>query len=255
MNSAKQLVQESIEFATCVSKAMKAGHRTAAYANLRPLLDRLLHTVWFFENSERVLDWYYWSMAEVAITVDRATNQKASKAEDRQEMRELARQFRVWNQTESGKERKLEKPSKYDWHQIRRGLLDGSEVRLKVAYDLSSTYLHPTYRGDEAQELQQEYALERGTWMLCSTTIINAAQVSVEREDISEFPIDPDLDGLMKISMDALNDSAYIDQLHKAIREKHGDGMAVHVWASILADFVGGTNILELEGLPKITRT
>jgi len=252
VNSAKQLVQESIEFATCVSSAIKGGHRTAAYANLRPLLDRLLHTVWFFENLERVLDWYYWSMAEMATIVDRAMSQKAINAEDREEMRKLARHFRVWNQTASGEERKLEKPNKYDWHRIRRDLLDESEVRLKVTYEISSTYLHPTYRGDEAQELREEYALELGTWMLCITTIISSAQVSVEREDISEFPIDDNLDGLMRMSMDALNDPTYIVKFNETIRREHGDGLALHAWASMIANFVGGTNILE--GLPEITR-
>ena len=252
VNSAKQLLRESIEFATCVNNAIRAGHRTAAYANLRPLLDRLLHTVWFFENQERVLDWYYWCKAETAALVDRAMSQKAINAEDREEMRKLARHFRLWNQTASGEERKLERPSKCDWHRIRQELLVKTEVRLQVAYDISSTYLHPTYRGDEAQELQQEYALERGTWMLCSTTIISAAQVSFEQEDVAKFPIDPNLDGLLKMSMGALNDAMYIVEANEAIRKEGGDGAALHCWASILAKFVGGTDILK--GLPEITR-
>ena len=43
VNAAKQLAEETCEFASCISAAIHLDHKVAAYANLRPLVDRLLH--------------------------------------------------------------------------------------------------------------------------------------------------------------------------------------------------------------------
>ena len=74
-NAAKQLAEEACEFASCISAAVHLNHKVSAYANLRPLLDRLLHAARFFEEPENTVDWSYWSMAELNQLVNNALSQ------------------------------------------------------------------------------------------------------------------------------------------------------------------------------------
>ena len=145
INASKQLAEEACEFATSVSDAIKRGHTVAAYANERLLVDRFLHAARFFEESTDVIDWSYWSIAEINRLASNAMSQGAINPQDREPTRKILRDIPHWNRSEDGKNRQMSKPSGYVWHQMRRELVDDSNARLKSNYDITSTYVHPTY--------------------------------------------------------------------------------------------------------------
>ena len=176
INAAKQLAEEACEFATSVSDAIKRGNKVAAYANERLLVDRFLHAARFFEESMDVIKWSYWSIAEINQLANNAMSQGAVNQQDQAPTRKLLQGIRHWNRSEAGKDRQMTKPSGYDWHRTRREIVDDSNARLKSNYDITSTYAHPTYRGDRSPDPGQEYVLEQADLIACSTFIICGAQ-------------------------------------------------------------------------------
>ena len=175
VHAAKQLAEEACEFAASISSAMKLGHKVSAYANLRLLSDRFLHATRFFEEPMDAVAWMYWSMAEINQLINEAMSQGTVDPQHHEAMRELQRSIRHWNRSESGKDRQMAKPSKYNWHRMRKELIGDSNARFKGAYKITSTYAHPTYRGDNLPDLGQEYVLEQAVATACFAIIICAA--------------------------------------------------------------------------------
>lgn len=193
INAAKQLADEACQFASCISGAMHLHHKVAAYANLRPLLDRLLHSASFFEDLTRTTDWAYWSMAETQRIVSDALSQQAVNPSDHAPMRDLIRDIHLWNQTESGKSRQMSKPSKYPWQQTLREMTDQANTRLKGAYEITSTYVHPTYRGPTEADPGERYVLEQALWITAATMIICGASLILDQGDNPSYRTDPHL--------------------------------------------------------------
>ena len=190
VSAGKQLAEEACEFATSISSAMKLGHKVSAYANLRLLSDRFLHAVRFFEKPADVVAWEYWSMAKINQLLNDAMSQGAVDPQHRETIRELQKTIRHWNRSESGNDCQMSKPSKYDWHLISRELVGDSDARFKGAYDITSTYAHPTYRGDNPPDPGQEYVLEQAVATTCFTLIICAAS----RVPLEDDPPSPHID-------------------------------------------------------------
>ena len=172
INAAKQLADEACQFASAISSAMHLNHKVAAYANLRPLLDRLFHAALFFEDLTRTTEWAYWSTAENNRIMADALSQGAVNPSDRDAMRDSVRAIRHWNRTESGTDRQMLKPSKYPWQQTLKAMTDDANARLKGAYDITSTYVHPTYRGPKEADPRERYVLEQTLWITAATMIV-----------------------------------------------------------------------------------
>ena len=51
-------------------------------------------------------------------------------------------------------------------------------------YDITSTYVHPTYRGDRSPDPGQEYVLGH-IWIACSTFIICGATLIPQEDDLT----------------------------------------------------------------------
>ena len=183
VNAAKQLAEETCEFASCISAAIHLDHKVAAYANLRPLVDRLLHAARFFEEPENTVDWAYWSAAEFYRLASSALSQGSVNSQDREPMRGLLQDIRHWNRTESGKDRKMLKPGQYAWQSILQAITDEANPRLKSAYDITSTYVHPTYRGANAPDPGVKYVLETAIWTTSATIILCAASFTPFEEN------------------------------------------------------------------------
>ena len=251
INVAKQLAEETCEFATSLSDAIKRGHTVAAYANERLLVDRFLHAARFFEEPTDVTDWAYWSIAEINQLVNNAMSQGAVNPEDRQLTRELLQGIRHWNRSESDKDRQMFKPSEYKWHRTRRELVDDSNARLKSNYDITSTYVHPTYRGDRYPDPGQRYVLEQAIWIACSTFIICGATLIPEEDDLAAYHIDQHLLDLVGTLSYFLTDSVDLANTLEHLSGGMDQAHMLYLYGSMLVTFVFGRDIIE--GQPRFT--
>ena len=177
-NAAKQLAEEALQFATLIRIAAEAGYIVPAYANLRLLLDRLLHATQFFVEIEDVTAWMWWSAAEINKLTRDAMSQGAVNKENYEGMREMIGDIRHWNRTEDGKDQQMLKPNKYPWQQ-RKDMAAIAEPRPSNIYKVASTYVHPTYRGHTPQTKGLNHALEQAIWMTCCTLIVCEATLQI----------------------------------------------------------------------------
>ena len=253
VNAAKQLTEEACEFATTISDAIKRDHTKSAYANLRLLLDRFLCAARFFEFPADLVPWAYWSMAELNQLASDSMSQGAVNPQDVYPMRHLLRHFRHWNRSESGQDRQLFKPSRYEWNDIRREIIDESNPLLKTAYGVTSTYVHPTYRGSNSPELTRRYLLEQTVLITCSTIIICGASSIPFEENRSPNQVNPNLVD----TLDTLNVflTGNID-LAGVIRNPPGSAggaQVLYLYGAMLVKFVFGRDVIA--GQPQLVGT
>ena len=252
-NAAKQLAEEACEFASCISAAVHLNHKVSAYANLRPLLDRLLHAARFFEEPENTVDWSYWSMAELNRLVNNALSQGSVNSQDHDSVRSLLQDIRHWNRTESGKDRQMLKPSKYAWQSILKAMTHDANPRLKSAYDITSTYVHPTYRGTNAPDPGVNYVLEQGIWITSATIIICAAACVPYEDNSAIYRVDPNLIELLGELTDFLAGPGRIDFAGTTTNPPEGRNSAqmLYLYGAMLVGFVFGRDVIE--GQPRMS--
>ena len=250
INAAKQLAEEACEFATSVSDAIKRGNKVAAYANERLLVDRFLHAARFFEESMDVIKWSYWSVAEINQLANNAMSQGAVNQQDQAPTRKLLQGIRHWNRSEAGKDRQMTKPSGYEWHRTRRELVDDSNARLKSNYDITSTYVHPTYRGDRSPDPGQEYVLKQAVLIACSTFIICGASLMPEEEDLAAYHIDQHLLDLVETLNYFLADTVNLAETLKQWCGGMGQADMLYLYGSMLVAFAFGRDLIE--GQPRL---
>ena len=247
VNAAKQLAEETCEFASCISAAIHLDHKVAAYANLRPLVDRLLHAARFFEEPENTVDWAYWSAAEFYRLASSALSQGSVNSQDREPMRGLLQDIRHWNRTESGKDRKMLKPGRYAWQSILQAITDEANPRLKSAYDITSTYVHPTYRGANAPDPGVKYVLETAIWTMSATIILCAASFTPFEENQASYQVDPNLIELLQELTDFLGGPGRIDFAGTTTNPPEGVNSAqmLYLYGAMLFSFVFGRDVIK----------
>ena len=253
LNAAKQLAEEACEFASCISAAIHLDHKVAAYANLRPLVDRLLHAARFFEEPMDTIDWAYWSMAEINQHVNNALSQGSVNSHDREPMRGLLQDIRHWNRTESGKDQRMPKPSKYEWETIRKALTADANPRLKSAYDITSTYVHPTYRGPNAPDPGVKYVMEQAIWITSATVIMCAAAFTPFEDNSASYRVDPNLIELLEELTEFLAEPGRIDFAGTTTNPPKGVNSAqmLYLYGAMLFSFVFGRDVIK--GQPRMS--
>ena len=245
INAAKQLAAEACEFASSISNAIQLNHKISAYANLRPLVDRLLHATLFFEDSQNTTDWAYWSMAELNWSVHNALSQGSVNPEDREDMRSLLKDLRQWNRNESGKEQQILKPSKYPWHQTLKAITDEANSRLKTAYEITSTYVHPTYRGPNAPDPGAGYVMEQATWMTSATVIICGASLLHIEKNWNNYETDPHMRQLLEAQFEFLTRARNPDGMFKKLIEETNDAQLLYFYSAMIVSFVFNREIIK----------
>ena len=253
LNAAKQLAEEACEFASCISAAMNLNHKVAAYANLRPLVDRLLHAARFFEEPEDTSAWAYWSAAELSQLVHNVLREGAVNPEDRVGMRSLLQNGRHWNRSESGKDQQLLKPSSYEWHSILKALTNDANPRLKGAYDIASTYVHPTYRGPNASDPGVKYVLQQAILITSATIILCAAAFTPFEDNQASYQVDPTLIELLQELTDFLGGPGRIDFVGAMTNPPEGSNSAqmLHLYGATLVGFVFDREVIK--GQPRFS--
>ena len=250
VNAAKQLAEEACEFASSVSAAAQRSHWVSAYANLRPLVDRLLHAARFFEEPEITVDWLYWSTAEINRLVNNASSQGAVNAVDRDGMLRLQKDIRHWNRTESGKDQKMLKPSQYAWHDMSKAMTAEANSRLRGAFDITSTYVHPTYRGPNAPDPGVRYVMGQAVWMTCATIIICGAALMHGEDDWAGYGVDPYLVQVVELLDTFFGERFVLAGKVKNPFEGMSSAQVLYVHASMLVESVFGREVIN--GLPRI---
>ena len=256
VNAAKQLAEEACEFASCISAAIHLNHKVAAYANLRPLLDRLLHAARFFEEPYDTVAWAYWSMAEINQHVNNALSQGAVNLEDRESMRGLLQDLRHWNRSEADKDQRMFRPSSYAWEMIRKAITADANARLKSAYDITSTYVHPTYRGPNAPDLGVEYVLQQAILMTSATIILCASSFTPFEDNQASYRVDPNLIELLQELTDFLGGQGRIDFAGKTTNPPEGVNSAqmLYLYGAMLVGFVFGRDVRDvIKGQPRMS--
>ena len=217
----------------------------SAYANERLLMDRFLHAARFFEEPMDVVGWSYYSMAEINQLASNAMSQGAVNPQDREPTRKLLQGIRHWNRSESGKERQMAKPSGYEWHRTRRELVDDSNERLKSNYDITSTYVHPTYRGERSPDPGQEYVLEQAVLIACSTFIICGATLIPEEDDLATYRADPHLLDLVETLNYFLADTVDLADTLKRWSGDMDQAYMLYLYGLMLVTFTFGREIIK----------
>ena len=238
-NAAKQLADEACQFASAISNAIQRNHKVAAYANLRPLVDRLLHATRFFETPKDNVDWMYWSVAEINRSVNNALSQRAVNKEDRDAVRALLRDIRHWNRPESGPDCQMLRPGQYPWQKTLKAITEEANPRLKIMYDVASTYLHPTYRGSiNTPDLGTEYVLEQATWITSAIMILCGATLFHSEEDWDSSQVNPHLVQMLETQLAWLTESS--QDTIKKLRgvEDISDEKMLYLYGAMLVSFV-----------------
>ena len=250
VNAAKQLAEETCQFASSISGAIKLNHKVSAYANLRPLLDRFLHAARFFEEPMDTVTWSYWSMAEINRLVNNALSQGAVNPQDREPMRELLRVVRHWNRSESGQDRQMSKPSRYEWNRILRELVNDANPRLEGAYDITSTYVHPTYRGPNTPDLGTKYVLEQAIWITSATLIVCGAALMPHEDGPTANQANPHLLEVLEMLRSFLGGNVDFVGAAKNPPEGVSSAQMLYLYGSMLVEFAFGRDVIK--GQPRI---
>ena len=251
INAAKQLADEVCQFASSISSALHLNHKVAAYANLRPLLDRLFHAALFFEDLTRTSDWAYWSMAEINRLLNNALSQGAVNPSDRDAMRDLLRDIRHWNRTGSGTDRQMLRPSKYKWHETLEAMSRDANPRLKGAYDITSTYVHPTYRGPNEDDPGERYVLEQALWITAATLIICGASLILDQGDNPSYRADPHLLELIEVTTQFLTGFRHLAGIMNNPPEGVTSAQILHIYAAMLFSFIYDREVIRGQPLIK----
>ena len=251
VTAAKQIADEACQFASSISAAIKLNHTTAAYANLRPLVDRLFHAARFFENPMDAMDWAYWSNAEFHRLLGAVLEGGSVNPENRDAIRDIRRAIRHWNRDPAGKDRPMRKPGAYPWRQTLDALTKDAHPRLKSAYSLTSTYVHPTYRQVAAPDLGVDYLLSKSVWVTAATVIICAASLAQDSPVLAAYPVDSNLLGLID-PLDQFLAAGY-DFTRLIDNPPHGieRSQVLYIYAGMLLSLIFGRQIMS--GLPRVT--
>ena len=251
VTAAKQLADEACQFASTISAAIKLNHTTSAYANLRPLVDRLLHAARFFENPMDAMDWAYWSKAELYRLINIVLEQGSTNTDDRDATKEILRTIRHWNRDLNDKDRQMLRPGAYPWSKTLEALTNDANPRLKSAYSLTSTYVHPTYRQPTAPDLGVNYLLSQSLWITAATVIICAASLAHFAPVLAAYPVDSNLLSLI----DALNQFLAGDHDFTRLADNPPQGVqpshVLYFYAAMLFSFIFDREIIE--GQPRFT--
>ena len=251
VTAAKQIADEACQFASSISAAIKLNHTTAAYANLRPLVDRLLHAARFFENPMDAMDWAYWSKAELHRLISIVLERGSTNPEDRDATREILRAIRHWNRDPAGKDRPMLKPGAYPWSQTLDALTNDANPRLKSAYSLTSTYVHPTYRQPTTPDPGVNYLLSQSIWITAATVIICAASLAHTAPVLAAYPVDPNLlsliDSLSQFLAGGHDFTRLTDNPPQGVEPSH----VLYLYAAMLFSFIFGREIIK--GQPRFT--
>ena len=251
ITAAKQLADETCQFASSISAAVKVDHRTAAYANLRPLVDRLFHAARFFEDPMDAMAWAYWSNAEFYRLLSAVLQGGSVNPESRAEIRDLLRSIRRWNRDLAGHDRQMRKPGAYAWSQTLDVLTKDAHPRLKSAYSLTSTYVHPTYRQVAAPDLGVAYLLSTTVWVTAATVVICAASFAQDSPVLAAYPVDSNLQALID-PLDQFLAAGYdftrvIDNPPPGITRSQ----VFYIYAGMLISLIFGRQIMS--SLPRVT--
>ena len=239
-NAAKQLAEETLQFATLIRAAAEHGYVTPAYANLRLLLDRLLHAAQFFVELEDVTAWMWWSTAEISKLANDAMSQGAVNKENHEEMREMLGDIRHWNRTEDGKDRQMLKPSKYPWQQ-RKDMAAIAEPRPQNIYKIASTYVHPTYRGQGPKPEGLNHALTQAIWITSCTLIVCEATLNMyEEEEERANQIDQNILLLVEILATFLKDNLNLAAKIEDPPNGASKHQMFHLYTLITTEFILG---------------
>ena len=242
-NAAKQLAEEALQFATLIRIAAEAGYIVPAYANLRLLLDRLLHATQFFVEIEDVTAWMWWSTAEMNKLAHDAMSQGAVNKENYEGMREMIGDIRHWNRTEDGKDQQMLKPNKYPWQQ-RKNMAAIAEPRPSNIYKVASTYVHPTYRGHRPQTKGLIHALEQTIWITCFTLIICEATLQIYEEGEGRSnQIDQNILLLIEILNTFLRDNINLAENIENLPTGVSKNQMFHIYTLLTAKFILGKEI------------
>ena len=242
-NAAKQLAEETLQFATLIRIAAEADYIVPAYANLRLLLDRLLHATQFFVEIEDVTAWMWWSAAEINKLAHDAMSQGAINKKNHEDIREMLGDIRHWNRTEDGKDQKMLKPSTYPWQQ-RKDMAAIADPRPRNIYKVASTYVHPTYRGHTPQTKGLNYALEQAIWMTCCTLIVCEATLQIYEEgEKSTRQTDQNILLLIEILTDFLKDNLNLAEKIKSPPSGVSESDMLHLYTLVTAKFILGKEI------------
>ena len=251
ITAAKQLADETCQFASSISAAVKVNHTTAAYANLRPLVDRLFHAARFFEDPMDAMAWAYWSNAEFHRLLSAVLQGGSVNPENRDGIRDLLRSIRRWNRDLAGHDQPMRKPGAYAWSEVLDVLTKDAHPRLKSAYSLTSTYVHPTYRQVAAPDLGVAYLLSTTVWVTAATVVICAASLAQDSPVLGAYPVDSNLRGLID-PLDQFLASGYdltwlIDNPPLGIEPFQ----VFYMYAGMLLSFIFDRQIMS--GLPRVT--
>ena len=251
VTAAKQIADETCQFASSISTAVKLNHTTAAYANLRPLVDRLFHAARFFENLMDAMAWAYWSNAELHRLLSAVLEGGSINPENRDAIRDILRAIRHWNRDPAGKDRQMRKPSTYPWSQTRQVLTNDAHPRLKSAYSLTSTYVHPTYRQATVPDLGVDYLLSQSLWVTAATVVICAASLAQSSPVLAAYSVDSNLLSLI----DALSQFLARDYGFTRLADNPPQGVqpshVLYLYAAMLFSFIFGREIIK--GQPRFT--
>ena len=139
----------------------------------------------------------------------------------------------------------MSKPSGYEWHRTRRELVDDSNARLKSNYDITSTYVHPTYRGDRSPDPGQEYVLGQAIWIACSTFIICGATLIPEEDDLATYHADQHLLDLVETLNYFLAGSVDLADTLKHLSGGMDQAHMLYLYGSMLVTFTFGRDIIK----------
>ncbi len=190
-----------------------------------------------------MVDWAYWSAAEMQQLVGNAKSQGVINPQD-QESRELMQSIRRWNRSEFGQDRPMSKPGAYKWHQTRRKLTNSANAGIKANYDIASTYVHPTYRGETSSDPEVEYVLDQAVWVTCATFVICGA-TRARYDGPTAHQVDQHLLELIEVLDRLLVGRVDISDVVRNPPKGANRGQMLYIYASVLVRFTFGRDLIE----------
>ena len=192
-----------------------------------------------------VVHWSYWSMAEISRQIGDALSQGAVNPQDHEAMRDLLQGIRHWNRTEDGKDRKMLRPGQYEWQQTLKAMTNDANPRLKGAYGITSSYVHPTYRGPSAPDPGVMYVMEQAIWITAATIIICGASMVPLEDQVPDGEVEPCLLELIGVLGRFLSGDTNFAEKIKDPPDGITGAQVLYLYGAMLLAFVFGRDIIE----------
>ena len=142
------------------------------------------------------------------------------------------------------------RPGRYPWADTIGTLTDKAHPGLKSAYNITSTYVHPTYR-QLTPEPDIDYLITQAFWITSATIIISAASIAKTDPDFPNCQVDSNLLLLIDAVHQFLTgDSDFSQSTHHPLRDIE-PAKKLYVYALMLFSFVYDRDIIE--GQPRFT--